>query len=587
MTTTGPFIPLDAPFTADQRSWLSGFVAGMQTRLFSGGPAADAGTVGSATALHVLYGSQTGNAEAVAEDAAAAARTQGFAPVVCALDDMDLDRFAGLGQVLIVTSTYGEGEMPDNAELFWDALSAESAPRLDGMNFAVLALGDTGYDGFCQAGKLIDMRLEQLGAQRIVPRVDCDVEFEELAATWIAETLPLVAAVEGIVGDGAPAPAAPAAPARAKSQWTRKNPYPAVLTSNVLLSGEDSAKEIRHYEFALADSGLEYEAGDALNVVPVNDTELVHAILGRLGLDGAAVPEGHDDTLEHLLTYNYEITAPSVDLLEEIEKHTGNEELTYVLRHSDKAALDEWLWGRDILDVLLLDPAPELSAEQFLALLRPLQHRAYSISSSPNACDGSVHLTVAAVRYGTDGRERRGVCSTFLADRVGEGKVGIFVSKNKAFRVPADDTAPMIMVGPGTGIAPFRGFLQERRARGATGKNWLFFGDQKRGCDYIYEQELAEFADSGVLTRLDLAFSRDQAEKIYVQTRMKEHGAELFAWLEEGGHFYICGDASRMAKDVDRALHEIVAEHGGMNDEQAAEYVTTLKREKRYVRDVY
>ncbi|UGQ57069.1 sulfite reductase subunit alpha [Rhodococcus pyridinivorans] len=587
MTTTGPFIPLDAPFTADQRSWLSGFVAGMQTRLFSGGPAADAGTVGSAPALHVLYGSQTGNAEAVAEDAAAAARTQGFAPVVCALDDMDLDRFAGLGQVLIVTSTYGEGEMPDSAELFWDALSAESAPRLDGMNFAVLALGDTGYDGFCQAGKLIDMRLEQLGAQRIVPRVDCDVEFEELAATWIAETLPLVAAVEGIVGDDAPAPAAPAAPARAKPQWTRKNPYPAVLTSNVLLSGEDSAKEIRHYEFALADSGLEYEAGDALNVVPVNDTELVHAILGRLGLDGATVPEGHDDTLEHLLTYNYEITAPSVDLLEEIEKHTGNEELTYVLRHGDKAALDEWLWGRDILDVLLLDPAPELSAEQFLALLRPLQHRAYSISSSPNACDGSVHLTVAAVRYGTDGRERRGVCSTFLADRVGEGKVGIFVSKNKAFRVPADDTAPMIMVGPGTGIAPFRGFLQERRARGATGKNWLFFGDQKRGCDYIYEQELAEFADSGVLTRLDLAFSRDQAEKIYVQTRMKEHGAELFAWLEEGGHFYICGDASRMAKDVDRALHEIVAEHGGMKDEQAAEYVTTLKREKRYVRDVY
>ena len=587
MTTTGPFIPLDAPFTADQRSWLSGFVAGMQTRLFSGGPADDAGTAGSAPALHVLYGSQTGNAEAVAEDAAVAARAQGFAPVVCALDDMDLDRFAGLAQVLIVTSTYGEGEMPDNAELFWEALSAESAPRLDGMNFAVLALGDTGYDGFCQAGKLIDMRLEQLGAQRIMPRVDCDVEFEELAATWIAETLPLVAAVEGIVGDGAPAPAAPAAPAPAKSQWTRKNPYPAVLTSNVLLSGEDSAKEIRHYEFALADSGLEYEAGDALNVVPVNDTELVRAILGRLGLDGATVPEGHDDTLEHLLTYNYEITAPSVDLLEEIEKHTGNEELTYVLRHGDKAALDEWLWGRDILDVLLLDPAPELSAEQFLALLRPLQHRAYSISSSPNACDGSVHLTVAAVRYGTDGRERRGVCSTFLADRVGESKVGIFVSKNKAFRVPADDTAPMIMVGPGTGIAPFRGFLQERRARGATGKNWLFFGDQKRGCDYIYENELTEFADSGVLTRLDLAFSRDQAEKIYVQTRMKEHGAELFAWLEEGGHFYICGDASRMAKDVDRTLHEIVAEHGGMSDEQAAEYVTTLKREKRYVRDVY
>lgn len=584
---TTPFIPLDAPFTDDQRSWLAGFLAGMQTRLFSGGPADDAGTAGAAPVLHVLYGSQTGNAEAVAEDAAAAARTHGFAPVVCALDDMDLDRFASAGHVLIVTSTYGEGEMPDNAELFWDALSADSAPRLERMHFAVLALGDTGYDGFCQAGKLLDTRLEQLGAQRIVPRVDCDVDFEDAAAAWISETMPLVAAVEGIVGPGAPAAPAPTAPARPKSQWTRKNPYPATLTTNRLLSGAGSAKEIRHYEFALGESGIEYEAGDALNVVPLNDTALVQALLDRLRLDGSVVPAGFGSTLTHLLTYEFEITAPTVDLLEEIEKRTRNEELTYVLRHGDKAALDEWLWGRDILDVLLLEPAPELSAEEFLSLLRPLQHRAYSISSSPNACDGAVHLTVASVRYGDDDRERHGVCSTYLADRVGDGTVGIFVTRNKAFRVPSDDTAPMIMVGPGTGIAPFRGFLQERRARGATGKNWLFFGDQRRDCDYIYEDELAEFTASGVLTRLDLAFSRDQAEKIYVQTRMTEHGSELFAWLEEGGHFYICGDASRMAKDVDAALHAIVAEHGGMSPEQAAEYVTALKREKRYVRDVY
>ena len=584
---TTPFIPLDAPFTDDQRSWLAGFLAGMQTRLFSGGPADDAGTAGAAPVLHVLYGSQTGNAEAVAEDAAAAARTHGFAPVVCALDDMDLDRFASAGHVLIVTSTYGEGEMPDNAELFWDALSADSAPRLERMHFAVLALGDTGYDGFCQAGKLLDTRLEQLGAQRIVPRVDCDVDFEDAAAAWISETMPLVAAVEGIVGPGAPAAPAPTAPARPKSQWTRKNPYPATLTTNRVLSGPGSAKEIRHYEFALGESGIEYEAGDALNVVPLNDPALVRALLDRLRLDGSVVPAGFGSTLTHLLTYDFEITAPTVDLLEEIEKRTRNEELTYVLRHGDKAALDEWLWGRDILDVLLLEPAPELSAEEFLSLLRPLQHRAYSISSSPNACDGSVHLTVASVRYGDDDRERHGVCSTYLADRVGDGTVGIFVTRNKAFRVPSDDTAPMIMVGPGTGIAPFRGFLQERRARGATGKNWLFFGDQRRDCDYIYEDELAEFTASGVLTRLDLAFSRDQAEKIYVQTRMTEHGAELFAWLEEGGHFYICGDASRMAKDVDAALHAIVAEHGGMSPEQAAEYVTALKREKRYVRDVY
>ncbi|MEE2060818.1 sulfite reductase subunit alpha [Rhodococcus artemisiae] len=584
---TAPFIPADAPFTTDQRSWLAGFLAGMQTRLFSGGPASAVGTTGSAPALHILYGSQTGNAESVAEDAAAAARTHGFAPAVSALDDIDSAAFASLGRVLIVTSTYGEGEMPDNAELFWDALSAESAPRLDGMDFAVLALGDTGYDGFCQAGKLIDMRLEQLGATRIVPRVDCDVEFEDVATAWIAETLPLVAAVEGINGEGVAAPPSEAVPARAKSQWTRKNPFPATLTANRLLSGEDSAKEIRHFEFALADSGIEYEAGDALNVVPVNDTGLVGSLLSVLELDGETVPDGHDETLEHLLTYRYEITAPNVDLLEAVEERTGNEELTYVLRHGDKAALDEWLWGRDILDVLALEPAPAFSPEELLSVLKPLQHRAYSISSSPNSAERSVHLTVAAVRYGTDERERRGVCSTFLADRVGENPVGIFVTKNKSFRVPSDDTAPMIMVGPGTGIAPFRGFLQERRARGATGKNWLLFGDQKRSCDYIYEDELADFVESGLLTRLDLAFSRDQAQKIYVQTRMKEHGAELFAWLEAGGHFYICGDASRMAKDVDLALHEVVAEHGGMSAEQAAEYITALKREKRYVRDVY
>ncbi|MFD6858284.1 sulfite reductase subunit alpha [Rhodococcus sp. NPDC060090] len=584
---TAPFIPVDAPFTTDQRSWLAGFLAGMQTRLFSGGPASAVGATGSAPALHVLYGSQTGNAETVAEDAAAAARTHGFAPVVSALDDVDPATFASLGRVLIITSTYGEGEMPDNAELFWDALSDESAPRLDGVDFAVLALGDTGYDGFCQAGKLIDMRLEQLGAARIVSRVDCDVEFEDVAAAWIAETLPLVAAVEGINGDSAAAAPAETAPARSKSQWTRKNPFPATLTVNRRLSSEDSAKEIRHFEFALADSGIEYEAGDALNVVPVNDTGLVGSLLGVLGLDGETVPDGHDETLEHLLTYRYEITAPNVDLLEAVEERTGNEELTYVLRHGDKAALDEWLWGRDILDLLSLEPTPAFSPEELLSVLKPLQHRAYSISSSPNCAERSVHLTVAAVRYGNDERERRGVCSTFLSDRVGENTVGIFVTRNKSFRVPSDDTAPMIMVGPGTGIAPFRGFLQERRARSATGKNWLLFGDQKRSCDYIYEDELADFVESGLLSRLDLAFSRDQAQKIYVQTRMKEHGAELFAWLEEGGHFYICGDASRMAKDVDVALHEVVAEHGNMSAEQATEYITSLKREKRYVRDVY
>ncbi|MDV7086375.1 sulfite reductase subunit alpha [Rhodococcus opacus] len=586
-----PYIPQDAPFSEDQRVWLTGFLAGMSSRLVAGGshaPAAAAG--GQLPAMHVLYGSQTGNAEGVAEDAAAAARSQGFAPVVSALDDVDTDALAVMHRVLIVTSTYGEGEMPDNAELFWQALSAETAPRLENTDFAVLALGDTGYDGYCQAGKMIDTRLEQLGARRVTPRVDCDVDYEDTAAAWVADTLPLFAAVEGIRGESPVADVAEpeTKPARKRSQWNRKNPYASTLSVNRRLSSDTSAKEIRHYEFALADSGLEYEAGDALGVMPINDPALVDALVSRLGIPADAAVTGKERPFSDLLLHGYEISTPSHEFIDEIEKRAGDEELSHVLRHGDKEALDAWLWGKDVLDLLLLERSVTLTADEFVGLLKPLQHRAYSISSSPLANPGSVHLTVASVRHSSAGRDRGGVCSTFLADRIADGgSGGIFVSKNKSFRVPANDDAPMIMVGPGTGIAPFRAFLQERQARGASGRNWLFFGDQHRASDYIYEEEIGAMSDSGLLTRLDLAFSRDQAEKIYVQNRMLENGAELFAWLEDGGRFYVCGDATRMAKDVDRALHDVIATHGTLSTEQAAEYVTTLKKEKRYLRDVY
>ncbi|QNG18198.1 sulfite reductase subunit alpha [Rhodococcus triatomae] len=590
---TALYIPQDAPFSTDQRVWLSGFLAGVQSRLLVAADAAGSGATSSAPVVHVLYGSQTGNAESVAEDAAEAARAQGLSPVVSALDDMDLDRLTTVERLLVVTSTYGEGEMPDNAELFWEALSAEGTPRLEQCEFAVLALGDTGYDGFCQAGKVIDTRLEQLGARRLTARVDCDVDYEDAAAAWVAETVPLLAAEAGAgagAGAGADAtlPEVAAKPKRKRSQWTRKNPYASTVAVNRCLSKPGSAKEIRHYEFALAESGLEYEAGDALGVMPINDPVLVQAVIDRLGIDGDTSVAGHDRPLRDVLAYSLEIRTPSHELITEIEQRAGDDELSHVVRHGDKEALDAWLWGKDVLDLLLLDPSPAFEVDEFTGLLRPLQHRAYSISSSPKAVPGSVHLTVASVRHCTDGRDRGGVCSTFLADRIGDGEcAGIFVSPNKSFRVPTDDGAPMIMVGPGTGVAPFRAFLQERRARGASGKNWLFFGDQHRASDYIYEDELTQFADEGVLHRLDLAFSRDQADKVYVQTRMAEHGKELFGWLEEGGHFYVCGDASRMAKDVDRALHAVIETHGGMSADAASEYVNTLKREKRYLRDVY
>ncbi|WP_113177223.1 sulfite reductase subunit alpha [Rhizobium sp.] len=586
-----PYIPADAPFNGDQRAWLSGFLAGLHSRLAMDGDGSNAVATApqqqASSPLHILYGTQTGNAEGVAMDAAAVARAAGMQPVVEALDDIEMARFATMKRVIVVVSTYGEGEMPDNAQLFWEALSADSAPRLEAMNFGVLALGDTGYDGFCQAGKLIDTRLEQLGAQRMANRLDCDVDYEDAASAWVGETLPVAALIDG----GAAEPAAPveatALPAREKSQWTRKSPYPSNLAVNRLLSGTRSAKEIRHFEFDLGDSGLTYEAGDALGVMPVNNPTLVSAILKRLGADTDAAVSGLARPLGQELTTSFEISTPSRELIAEIERRAGHEELSHILRHGDKEALENWLWGKDSLDLLQLLPERAMSAADFVGLLKPLQHRAYSISSSPLAAEGRVHLTIASVRYTTNGREHGGVCSTYLADRSEGDNAGIFVSQNKAFRVPSDDATPVIMVGPGTGIAPFRAFLQERQARGATGRNWLFFGDQHRADDFIYEEELAAMSSAGLLTRLDLAFSRDQQEKIYVQTRMRENGKALYAWLEEGGHFYVCGDATRMARDVDQALHDIIAVHGGHSADAASAYVNELKRQKRYVRDVY
>ncbi len=583
-----PYIPEDAPFNADQRAWLSGFLAGLHSRLAIETPAvAAAAAPAKAASLHILYGTQTGNAERVAMDAAAIARSLGLAPEVAGLDDIGMAELAAMQRLIIVTSTYGEGEMPDNAQLFWEALSAAAAPRLEGLRFGVLALGDTGYDGFCQAGKLIDMRLEQLGATRILARRDCDIDYEDPAAAWVGEALPLAAATadtDGIAVVAQPFPAA--APAREVSSWSRKNPYPARLAVNRRLSGSASGKEIRHYEFDLGDSGITYEAGDALGVMPINDPALVHLLLSRLGTDPQALVG--DMPLETLLTTKVEISTPSRDLIAEVERRAGNEELTHVLRNGDREALDAFLWGKDICDLLALAPEGAFSPAEFAALLKPLQHRAYSISSSPNAATSSVHLTIASVRYHADGRDRGGVCSTFLADRVAQdGTAGIFVSQNKSFRLPADNDAPVIMVGPGTGIAPFRAFLQERRTRGAKGRNWLFFGDQHRESDFIYEDEMAEMSRDGLLTRLDLAFSRDQQEKIYVQTRMRENGKALYAWLEEGASFYVCGDASRMARDVDSALADIIATHGGMTADRATDYIADLKREKRYLRDVY
>jgi sulfite reductase (NADPH) flavoprotein alpha-component len=584
MPPTGALIPADAPFSAQQESWLAGFIAGIA----AAGRRESASAPAPTATIDVLFGTQTGNAEFLAGELVAAARTRGLGGTATALDEVTPDQLAAMSHVLVITSTYGEGELPDNAALFWESLQSDTAPRLEGVRYAVLGLGDRGYDDFCQAAKLIDTRLEQLGAGRLHERVDCDVDFEDPATEWTTAVLDRLVAETGATGEtgepGEPGGSSEgAAVPRPRSTWNKRNPYRSHLTVNRLLSAPHSAKEIRHYEFDLGDSGITYEAGDALAVVPLNDEELVGALLEHLGATG-------DEEAARLLRTEREIRTPSKELIAELAERAPSGELAAVVAQGTRSDLDSWLWGRDVLDLLrTTDTATAPTLPELLPLLRPLQARQYSISSSPLAHPDRIHLTVASVRYGAGQRRYEGVASTYLADRVGgeDATVGIYVQPNASFGVPADDDAPMVMIGPGTGIAPFRGFLHERAARGAAGRNWLFFGDRNRESDFVYEDELSELRTRGVLTELDLAFSRDQAEKVYVQTRMRERSRELYGWLEDGAHVYICGDASRMARDVETALLGVVAEQRGRGDDDAAEYLADLRRAKRYVRDVY
>lgn len=573
------FIPENAPYSDSQRAWLSGFFAGMHSHMVHSAGSVDQT---SARKLHILYGTQTGNSESLALEAANRAKSHGLLPVVKSMDEVEIGQLADMNYLLIVTSTYGEGAMPDNAQMLWEAANTAAAPRLEHVAYSILALGDTSYDLFCQAGKDWDKRLAELGAKRLFDRVDCDVDFEGPAENWLSEVIPLMA--EG----AATVAIISAEPQAAKPAFNRKNPFLARLQVNRLLTAADSSKETRHYEISIAGSGLSYEAGDALCVVPGNCPELVADIIQALNCTGDEEEpvNGELMKLADALQNHFEIKTPSKEFVEEIARRSGDQTLNGLL--GDKEKLADYLWGRDTLDLLRQFPAVEFSAAEFLRMLKPLQHRAYSISSSGRQYPDSVHLTVASVRYAAHGRQHKGVCSTYLADLVTpETPLAVFFSHNSSFRVPSDDSLPMIMVGPGTGIAPFRAFLQERRFRQATGKNWLFFGDRNAATDFIYREEIEAMQASGLLTRLDLAFSRDQAEKIYVQDKMLANGAELYQWLEAGGYFFVCGDAYRMAKDVDQALHEVIRVHGGKSLLEAVEYVNQLKKDKRYVRDVY
>lgn len=533
-----------------------------------------------AVALVVAYGTDMGNAEDAAMSFAEAAQAAGFDAEAVELNQLELSQLRSATHFVVATSTFGDGEFPDNATLFWEALSA-SSERLEHLSFAVLALGDTSYELFCNAGKLLDERLEALGATRLVERVDVDGSYLKQATTWTADVMKLLTAEKAcsasvVEMDAAVAEVMPS-PVR-----DRHGEFETRLTANRILTSSDSDKEVRHFEVALAGSGIAYHAGDSLAVRATNDPALVDALMAALGACRDDTVADHEEPLGVLLSEHFEIRTPSRALQSLVARKARDASMADALSAEGASGPDSWIYGKDVLDLVRL---ADLTVEEVLDTLRPLQFRDYSIASSPLVHPDSAHLTVAVVRYTVDGRERGGVASTFLADRC--ETLRVHLRPNHTFRLPADDV-PIIMIGPGTGIAPFRAFLQERQATRAPGKSWLFFGDRRRLSSYLYGDELDRFLASGTLTRLDLAFSRESdGPKQYVQHRMRENAAELFAWLEDGAYLYVCGDADRMAKDVDVTLHDIVAEAGAVDAAGAHAYVNQLIKSHRYVRDVY
>lgn len=535
-----------------------------------------------------MYGTESGNSEILADRAVKAAKKKGFQAVMKNMSDISPGDLAKVSNLLVIVSTWGDGEPPETATAFYkEFMTAETS--LANLRFSVCALGDTSYEKFCQIGKDVDARLEKLGATRVLDRVDCDLDFEEPYAAWLQGALTALA--PATVLPAALASVGETAVAAGGVEFGKKNPFPSEVLDSVVLNGEGTAKETLHLEFSLASSGLSYEPGDALAVLPVNAPDMVKAVIGAAKLTGNEEVEVKNvgrKLLADALREDYDITGLSRAVLTKLAAVTGSVSLAELLGEDAKERLKDYNHGREIVDALV-DFAPTgVSAEALVSILRKLPPRLYSIASSPLAHPDEVHLTVAAVRYQTHGRERKGVCSTYLADLVKTGDaVQIFVQPNKNFRLPADSATPVIMVGPGTGVAPFRAFVEHRAALGGSGKNWLFFGDQHYTYDFLYQLEWQDHLKSGTLSRLDVAFSRDQPEKVYVQDRMLEQAKDLYAWLEDGAHFYVCGDANRMAHDVHEALISIVENQAGISREAAEAYVEDLKKSKRYQRDVY
>ncbi len=554
-----PQLPSSAPFNEAQRWWLNGYLAALLATEDSSEREVAAASAPKQRVL-VLYASQSGNSESLAEQFGEAMRGKGFEAPVLGMEDFEAEALQQENYILIVSSTWGEGDPPDNAVDFWEALSAEDFPKLEELHYGVLGLGDSNYLDFCGMGKKFDQRLADLGATRLVPRGDCDTDYEETANAWFESALTALGATQESEKEAG-------SEQTDGITYSKKHPFPAKLLTNRTLNAADSPRDTRHFEFSLAGSGLSYEVGDVLGIYPKNDPELVDEIVALLGFEPDA-PCG-ESTFKQVLIHDFDIRTVPATLL---QKWPTPVEGSF----------------HEVIDLLKAAPVTFESPEAFVSLLRKLGPRLYSISSSPKAHPDEVHLTVAKVTYDFDDRPRKGVCSTYLSDRVnGDGTVRVFLQTAKHFKLPEDPNIPVIMIGPGTGIAPFRAFLEERSVTKAPGKNWLFFGNPHESTDWLYREEVQEWEREGILSQLSTAWSRDQATKVYVQDRMREAGEEFWKWLEEGAAIYVCGDAKRMAKDVDAALRDIIESHGKVSAEEAEVYVSKLKKDKRYQRDVY
>lgn len=570
---------LTAELSAVQLAWVSGYLAATSEQGTSAAP-----QVSAEQTITILYGSQTGNGRSVATELAEKAQAQGYAVNLVSMGDYKARQLKQETLLLLVVSTHGEGDAPDDAIELHKFLSSKRAPKLDNLNYSVLALGDSSYEFFCQTGKDFDARLAALGATAISPLIECDVDYEELAATWQESVLE---AVKPLVSSaGASVVSIAGAATSATSSFTKQKPYTAELLVSQKLTGRDSDRDVRHVEIELGESGISYQAGDALGVWFTNSEQLVNELLESLSLNGdEQVALGSDNvSLRDALTNKKELTQLYPGLITgwaELSQSRGLLEIS-----SDKALVREYINNNQVADLVRQHPAT-VNAEQLVGLLRGITPRLYSIASSQAEVESEVHLTVALVEDERDGVTRFGGASQFLASAEEGQQLQVYVEPNNHFRLPENPETPVIMVGPGTGVAPFRAFMQQRAADGIEGNAWLIFGNPHFEQDFLYQTEWQQYLQSGELSRIDLAFSRDQEHKVYVQHKIAEQGETLWQWLENGAHFYICGDAERMAKDVHQALLDVAVKFGGKTIEQAEEYLETLRAAKRYQKDVY